>query len=484
MKRFSLFTGRLSVYKRLTGLYLEEGKQVSSEEAERAPPLEVLKQILSRSPKDRTPRSLQFLVTFTSAIKFFQTLIKEQGHEAHLQCCQQMTYEFRNSQEVVFHKGDPGSKFYIILEGACSVLVPGDVEGQATMHEIGVCRKGDSFGELALLKKQPRGATIQCISDCHFSVLSKADFDRIIGKVKEILLNRKVDFLLSVSLFTTWTKGSMLKASYYFHERSFRRKQVVFSIGDEANELFFVKEGEFQLLQTMESSSDKKGKAASVKEVAILGSRQIFGQEDVLESQKRTYTCVCHSTTGEVLVISREDFFKRFNNEDLQVKLREMHAQKLAFRSKRRETISIVFTDQRLFQSPRESPLLHPTKSSSEAALALRKYVQERKLPRETPDLLRSTRQMPSESPLQLPVSPGTSSIRPFKFTTWDFILTHKQQRSPRKSSTARLPRVVNIHTPKIRKKLMKAKTWRGLQESVEPLPACDGLFVKSLSEH
>lgn len=468
--------------KRLPGLLLEEVKQPSSEDNNPAPPLEVLKQILSRSPKDRSLRSLQFLVTFTSAIKFFQTLIREQGHEAHMQCCQHMTYEFRTAQEVVFHKGDAGSKFYIILEGCCSVLVPEEAEGQEAMREIGVCHKGDSFGELALLKKQPRAATVQCTSECHFAVLSKADFDRIMGKVKELLLNRKVDFLLSVSLFATWTKGSMLKASYYFQERTYRRKQVVFSIGDEATELFFVKDGEFQLLQSMESSSDKKGKAASVKEVAILASRQIFGQEDVLESQKRTYTCVCHSTTAEALVISREDFFKRFNNEDLQGKLREMHAQKLAFRSKRRETISIVFTDQRLFQSPRESPLLQATHSSSEAALALRKYVLERRPPRETPDLYRSARQVLNESPLPQTVSPSQNSARRLKSATWDFILTHKQ-RSLQKNSASSTARVINIHTPKVRRKLMKAKTWRGLQESEAPLPLCDGLFVKSLSE-
>jgi len=482
MKRLSLFTGRLSVQKRLSGRLLEEVKQPSSEENESAPPLETLKHILSRLPKDRSLRSLQFLVVFTSAIKFFQTLIREQGHEAHMQCCQHMTYEFRTAQEVIFHKGDTGSKFYIILEGACSVLVPGEAEGQESMREIGVCRKGDSFGELALLKKQPRAATVQCTSESHFAVLSKADFDRIMGKVKAILLNRKVDFLLSVSLFASWTKGSMLKASYYFQERTYRRKQVVFSIGDEANEFFFVKDGEFQLVQSMESSSDKKGKAASLKEVAILGSKQIFGQEDVLESQNRTYTCVCHSTTGEVLVISREDFFKRFNNEDLQEKLREMHAQKLAFRSKRRETLSIVFTDQRLFQSPRESPLLRATASSLEAALALRKYALERRPARETPDLYRNARQVLNESPPPQPVSPSQSSGKRFKPATWDFILTRKQ-RSLQKSHTASTARVINIHTPKVRRKLMKAKTWRGLQESETPLPLCDGLFVKSLSE-
>jgi len=476
LKSLPILPSRFSVHKRLSYLSLEEAKPFTGEDIQ-STPLETLKAILGRPAKDRPLRSLQFLVAMTSSIKFFERLVREQGQEALMQCCLHMTYEFRNDQEVVFHKGDLGSKFYIILEGSCSVLVPGQEEGQDTMHEIGVCNKGDCFGELALLKKQPRTATVQCRSDCHFAVLSKPDFDRIMGKVKEMLLNRKVDFLLSVSLFGNWTKGSMLRASYYFHERSYRRKQVVFSIGEESSEFFFVKEGEFQLFQSMEVSSEaKRSKGLPLKEVAIIGSKQIFGQEDVLENQKRTYTCVCESTTGEVLAVSKEDFFKRVNNEELQGKLRELHAQKLAFRNKRRESISTLFTDQRIIQS---SPILA---SASEAALALKKYAISRKPVVGSQDPFRSYRPAVSESPVQqLTTSPSLISMRTSKPATWDFILSQKLKPA-KSSSAASTPRVVNIHTSKLRKKLMSL-TLRGLQQSATPLPSCEGLLVKSLCD-
>lgn len=475
LESLPLHSSRFLAHKRLSCLSPEKVRTLIGEDSQFTS-LERLKLLLSRPAKDRPLSCLQHLVALTSAIKFFQVLDREQGHEAYLQCCQHMTYEFRNDQEVVFHKGDIGSKFYIILEGSCSVLVPGQEEGQDTMQEIGVCHKGDCFGELALLKKQPRTATVQCRSDCHFAVLSKADFDRIMGKIKEMLLNRKVEFLLSVSLFGNWTKGSMLKASYYFKERNYRRKQVVFSIGEESSELFFVKEGEFQLFQSMEASSEaKRGKALPLKEVAIIGSKQILGQEDVLDNQKRTYTCVCQSTTGEVLVISKEDFFKRVNTEELQSKLREMHVQTLAFRKQRRQTISTLFTDQRVFQ--RESPLLS---SNSEAALALKKYAIARKPLPSSPDLFPSFRSPASVSPLQqFTASPGPSTARVSKPATWDFILSQKLK-SPKNSTVTNSPRVVNIHTSKLRKKLMSL-TLRGLRQSITPLPSCEGFLVKSL---
>lgn len=62
--------------------------------------LSVLRRILRQPPKDRAPRSLQFLINFTGGIKFFTDLVQGQSEEAHLQCCQHMTYEFWNSDQV------------------------------------------------------------------------------------------------------------------------------------------------------------------------------------------------------------------------------------------------------------------------------------------------------------------------------------------------------------------------------------------------
>ena len=89
------------------GLYLQPelphrryGSLRSEVDDQHTPPLEALKLILLRQPKDRTAHSLQFLITFTSNIKFFQALVKEQSEEAQYQCCQNMTYEFHRKNEV------------------------------------------------------------------------------------------------------------------------------------------------------------------------------------------------------------------------------------------------------------------------------------------------------------------------------------------------------------------------------------------------
>ncbi len=50
------------------------------------------------------------------------------------------------------------------------------------LTEIKVLHAGSSFGELALMEKKPRAATIRCKEDCVFSVLDKKNFDIILSR--------------------------------------------------------------------------------------------------------------------------------------------------------------------------------------------------------------------------------------------------------------------------------------------------------------
>jgi len=44
--------------------------------------------------------------------------------------------------------------------------------------EVTILKEGMSFGELALNSGVPRAATIVCKTDCHFAVMSKADYEK------------------------------------------------------------------------------------------------------------------------------------------------------------------------------------------------------------------------------------------------------------------------------------------------------------------
>lgn len=42
--------------------------------------------------------------------------------------------------------------------------------------DVVTLRSGKSFGELALIKDQPRAASIKTLEDCHFAVMNKSDY--------------------------------------------------------------------------------------------------------------------------------------------------------------------------------------------------------------------------------------------------------------------------------------------------------------------
>ena len=49
------------------------------------------------------------------------------------------------------------------------------------LKKVKVLGAGASFGELALMEKKPRAATIKCDTDCHFAVLEKDHFNDILS---------------------------------------------------------------------------------------------------------------------------------------------------------------------------------------------------------------------------------------------------------------------------------------------------------------
>lgn len=158
--------------------------------------------LLTTSPYQRTPKQISTLQGLTQNIKFFINQIQERGEDIHTQICQFIGYEFISAGGFACQYGEIGSKFYIILEGSVRVLIPSRTnEGQNEFQEVSQLHSGMAFGELALIKNQPRAASIQCINDCHLAVLEKEHYLRILGKFEAKKLDLLVDFFASLPLF-------------------------------------------------------------------------------------------------------------------------------------------------------------------------------------------------------------------------------------------------------------------------------------------
>jgi len=85
--------------------------------------------------------------------------------------------------QVIFHQGDPGRRFYIIVRGKVAVQFTG-FDGK--IIELDVLQDGDYFGEIALLHDSPRGATIQALLPTLTLSLERSQFLKLIEESSDV----------------------------------------------------------------------------------------------------------------------------------------------------------------------------------------------------------------------------------------------------------------------------------------------------------
>lgn len=91
---------------------------------------------------------------------------------------------FFNDGEVVVRQGDPGDKFYIIVEGEVKVL---QRQADATQAEVARLHPSNYFGEIALLTNRPRAATVVAVGPAKCAQLDRDAFSRLLGPCENIL---------------------------------------------------------------------------------------------------------------------------------------------------------------------------------------------------------------------------------------------------------------------------------------------------------
>jgi NADH dehydrogenase len=78
--------------------------------------------------------------------------------------------------QVVFNQGDLGDRLYIIIKGRCEVVRQNEL-GEQLLADLG---PGECFGEMALLNKTTRGATVRCSEPMDVLSLRKSDFGALV----------------------------------------------------------------------------------------------------------------------------------------------------------------------------------------------------------------------------------------------------------------------------------------------------------------
>eukprot|EP00928_Gymnodinium_smaydae_P012363 TRINITY_DN14487_c0_g7_i1.p1 TRINITY_DN14487_c0_g7~~TRINITY_DN14487_c0_g7_i1.p1 ORF type:complete len:778 (+),score=153.39 TRINITY_DN14487_c0_g7_i1:68-2335(+) len=112
---------------------------------------------------------------FLQEVTLFKRLPKEE-HPALANCAARVTFA---AGDVIIKQGDQGHEFFVIKSGTAKVVVGGNVVAQLSA--------GDFFGENALLRDEPRTATISAASAIEALKITRDNF-------RKLGLNTKLEF--------------------------------------------------------------------------------------------------------------------------------------------------------------------------------------------------------------------------------------------------------------------------------------------------
>ena len=84
-----------------------------------------------------------------------------------------LTVEIYMPGDFVIRQGEFDSRLYMIMKGTCHVLIRGNPRPVRTL------KAGDYFGEVSLVTRVARSATVRAQSFCNFAVIAKEDYDAV-----------------------------------------------------------------------------------------------------------------------------------------------------------------------------------------------------------------------------------------------------------------------------------------------------------------
>lgn len=103
--------------------------------------------------------------------------------------------------ETIFHKGTVGSQMYVVLGGSVGVF-----DGN---QQLAALHTGDMFGEMALVNREPRSATVIAVEESKLFVLSENTFQQLLTKRVAIQILMNIVNTLSRRLKNTNAKLSL-----------------------------------------------------------------------------------------------------------------------------------------------------------------------------------------------------------------------------------------------------------------------------------
>merc|ERR1719494_56545 len=216
-----------------------------------------LRAILNRPPQTRSSEQIEKVLLCLRNIKSFAqypTLMQEKLIEAGW-------YERHEARRIILRQGHPPHAFYIIISG--SVVIKAVEPTERFAKTVCYLKRGDSFGELAILHEATRQSTVISEETVELLCISKNSFIDIFMSSKGKKNIHDPDFLRFISELS-FLKGwpiSLLKSepkSCLFN--FFRHDAVLVKDSNHSEWIYIIKSGSCRVLKKLREVDGKNRK--------------------------------------------------------------------------------------------------------------------------------------------------------------------------------------------------------------------------------
>ena len=290
-----LHTTKLEIYSKI----------IKEEEDEDIKPIneyDYIISILKKPKKDRSKTDKIHVMSYLcSHIDYFKNLANQIDKDTLLKIIANINFHTYEKNYRIMNFGEEGDKFFIILQGSVTIHKPFPKEKLLTLREyvqylvnvrdkekneskfnrvqdynskvnkyqllaieydytripetqkapyileeereIDILYKGEIFGEMALIKNEPRNCSIITEETCDLISIEKSDYSKIKDIEEQRINNKLVDFRNDFPIFKYWSNSKCFRLISGFITEYYNKGDYIYKQNDIPDSIYFVKEG-------------------------------------------------------------------------------------------------------------------------------------------------------------------------------------------------------------------------------------------------
>ncbi len=209
--------------------------------------------------------------------------------------------------QVLFRQGDPANSLYVVVEGAVVPIAEGD-----RRRKLAVLERGAFFGEIGLMTKQPRNATIEALVETKLLAIDRRLLRQLIGDAPSVA--KSILRFLRARLIDRQIRTNLFFSAFAHGERAAVAKQFRFLEVEDGAKLIERGRAPEGLYVVLSGELDVVGPASPYeqdvdKELASLGLGDVFGGLSLIDGRLPPGDVVARGKCW--LVVLHEGRFRR-----------------------------------------------------------------------------------------------------------------------------------------------------------------------------